>query len=40
MYKTEYSQTKNNGKLDKILLKCEEYNYYKLTEFLYISQNN
>ena len=40
LYKTEYSQTKGNGKLDKILLKCEESNYYKLTEFLYTSQNS
>ena len=38
LLKTEYSQEKE--KLDKILLKCKETNYYKLTEFLYISQNN
>ena len=40
LYKTEYSQTKGKGKLDKVLLNCEESNYYKLIEFLYISQNN
>ena len=39
LIKTEYSQSKGNGKLDKILLKCTEPNYYKLTEFLYTSQN-
>ena len=39
LLKTEYSKSKGNGKLDKVLLKCEEPNYYKLTEFLYTSQN-
>ena len=40
LLKSEYSQNKGKGKLDKILLKCEESNYYKLAEFLYTSQNN
>jgi hypothetical protein len=39
LLKTEYSENKGIGKLDKILLKCEEFNYYKLTELLYISEN-
>jgi serine/threonine protein kinase len=39
LLKTEYSENKGNGKLDKVLLKYEETNYYKLTEFLYTSQN-
>jgi hypothetical protein len=39
LLKTEYSQNKNTGKLDKILLKCDESNYYELTKFLYISYN-
>jgi len=39
LLKTEYSEKKGIGKLDKILLKCNESNYYKLKEFLYISQN-
>jgi len=39
LLKTEYSEDKGNGKLDKVLLKCEESNYYKLKEFLYTSQN-
>jgi len=39
LLKTEYSENKGIGKLDKILLKCEESNYYKLIELLYISQN-
>lgn len=39
LLKSEYSQNKGNGKLDKVLLKCEESNYYKLINFLYISQN-
>jgi len=39
LLKTEYSENKGDGKLDKVLLKCEESNYYKLTEFLYTSQN-
>ena len=39
LIKTEYSNSKGNGKLDKVLLKCKEPNYYKLTEFLYTSQN-
>ena len=39
LLKTEYSENKGIGKLDKVLLKCDESNYYKLTEFLYISHN-
>jgi len=39
LLKTEYSENKGIGKLDKVMLKCEESNYYKLTEFLYTSQN-
>lgn len=39
LLKTEHSQSRGNGKLDKVLLKCEEPNYYELTNFLYISQN-
>jgi len=39
LFKSEYSDNKGNGKLDKVLLKCQETNYYKLTEFLYTSQN-
>ena len=39
LFKTEYSDNKGDGKLDKVLLKCEDYNYYKLTDFLYTSQN-
>ena len=39
LLKTEYSETKGNDKLDKVLLNCNESNYYKLTEFLYTSQN-
>ena len=39
LLKSEYSQNKANGKLDKVLLKCEETNFYKLSEFLYKSQN-
>ena len=39
LLKTEYSENKGIGKLDKVLLKCKELNYYKLTEFLYTSQN-
>jgi hypothetical protein len=38
LLKTEHSQNKGIGKLDKVLLKCEEPNYYKLTNFLYVSQ--
>lgn len=37
--KTEYSLSKGIGKLDKVLLKCTDPNYYILTDFLYISQN-
>ena len=40
LYKTEYSATRGKGKLDKILLNCENTSYYKLTNFLYQSQNN
>lgn len=39
LLKTEYSQNKGNGELDKLLLRCDEPNYYKLTELIYISQN-
>ena len=39
LLKTEYSENKGISKLDKVLLKCEESNYYEITEFLYISQN-
>lgn len=39
LIKSEFSNNKGNSKLDKVLLKCENYNYYKLTEFLYTSQN-
>lgn len=39
LIKTEYSQSKGNGKLDKVLLKCEEPNYYELIDLLYTSQN-
>ena len=39
LLKTEHSQNKGIGKLDKVLLKCEESNYYKLTEILYTSHN-
>lgn len=39
LLKTEYSESKGTGKLDKILLKCTEPNYYELTDFLYTSQN-
>jgi hypothetical protein len=36
LYKTEHSENRGIGKLDKILLKCEEFDYYKLTDLLYI----
>ena len=39
LLKTEYSDSKGNGKLDKVLLKCTESNFYILKDFLYISQN-
>ncbi len=39
LQKTEYSDSKGIGKLDKILLKYEESYYYKLKEFLYIAHN-
>ena len=39
LLKSEYSENKANGKLDKVLLKCDDTNYYKLTEFLYTSHN-
>jgi len=39
LLKTEYFDSKGNGKLDKVLVKCEEPNYFELTEFLYQSQN-
>jgi hypothetical protein len=40
LVKTEYSLTKGMGKLDKVLLKYDEPKYYKLTEFLFTSNNN
>lgn len=39
LLKTEHSKDKGNGKLDKVLIKCDEPNYYKLNEMLYVSQN-
>ena len=39
LIKTEYSETKDTKKLDKVLLKYTEPNYYKLTDFLYTSSN-
>jgi hypothetical protein len=39
LLKTEYSENKGIGKLDKTLINCRESNYYKLIEFLYVSQN-
>jgi len=39
LLKSEYSERKGIGKLDKVLLKCSESNYYELTNFLYTSQN-
>lgn len=39
LFKSEYSDNKGDGKLDKVLLKCEDSNYYKLTNFLYTTQN-
>ena len=40
LYKSEYSKDKGKGKLDKVLLKCRDYNYYKLVNFLYTSQKD
>lgn len=40
LYKTEYSTTKGNGKLDKILLNHEDDLYNKLITLLSTSQNN
>lgn len=40
LYKTEYSTTRGNGKLDKILLNYENNLYYKLEKCLYTSYNN
>ena len=40
LLKTEYSESKGKGKLDKVLLKCDEPNYYELTELMYKSQND
>ena len=40
LYKTEYSNSRGKGKLDKILINCKDTSYYKLTEFLYKSQND
>ena len=40
LYKTEYSSIRGKGKLDKILLNCENDSYYKLKDFLYTAQNN
>ena len=39
LIKTEYSQDKGKGKLDKILLNCTDANYYTLINFLYESDN-
>ena len=39
LIKTEHSENKGVGRLDKVLLKCKESNYYKLTKLLYISGN-
>ena len=33
LYKTKFSQDKGKGKLDKILLKCNETNYYESTYY-------
>ena len=40
LIKTEHSHSKGKGKLDKVLLKCEEPNYYELINLLYVSNNN
>lgn len=40
LIKTEYSQNKGNGKLDKIFVECNNPIYYKLINFLYTSHNN
>ena len=40
LYKTEYSNSRGKGKLDKILINCKNTSYYKLKEFLYKSQND
>jgi hypothetical protein len=37
--KSEFSSDRTNMKLNKLLLNCNDPNYYKLTNFLYISQN-
>ena len=39
LIKTSHTHSKGIGKLDKVLLKCNESNYYKLTEFLFVSSN-
>jgi len=39
LYKTEYSSSRRKGKLDKVLLKCKDTSYYKLTKFLDTSHN-
>jgi hypothetical protein len=39
LLKTNFSENKGIGKLDKILLNCEESNYYKLKEIYNISQS-
>lgn len=39
LHKTEYSESKGIGKLDKVLLNCIDHNYYNLIEYLYKSQN-
>lgn len=39
LLKTEYSQSKGIGKLDKVSFKCVEPDYYHLTDLLYTSQN-
>ncbi len=34
LFKTEHSNNKRDGKLDKVLLKCDDPNYYELTNYL------
>lgn len=34
LFKTEHSNNKRDGKLDKVLLKCDDPNYYELTDYL------
>ena len=40
LYKTDYSSlNRGMGKLDKVLLKCQDDSFYKLIQFLYVSHN-